>query len=631
MCQAADRSRESGFTLVEVIAAAMVLLVGMLGTLTLVEGAARATSSAGALEAATSLGREVLEKSKQVAYADLTTAAVQTKLKADPDLVSTQPAKWTISRRGVEYTVSVSVCAIDDAADGFGSRDGGSFCAGLPAAGTADRQAEDAKRVTVALTWGSGRRIRHATRSALRTSRTGADAPRITSMSVSSPTVPSPTAPVITNSGTSAATLAMAATSTTARVVISVGGVDVGNASSAGNARDWTYSLAISGMQDGTYEVGARAIDALGIASEVVTIPLVLDRFPPPAPAGLMSGRNEVIKNAVRSSVVELDWLPTDQPKVIGYRTYRPDGTLACPGSMTATVLTSSCMDFTPQTGTYQVAAIYRNAAGTLLEGARANAAIAAATGRTFYLGTTTANATGCGTAQAVRDMAEGTTGTDPETAAPLTKTDDTWRFCSPALGAGSIMAGNAGVVAYMDNLNTKDACPVTFGLFLNGTQVGSNATVNVPVLTTTVQTYTVSIPVPATTISAGAQLNVLYSQLSGSPCDQSHIRVGGTVNRSRLVLPGMVITLPSAPTGLTATRGTDGSVALTWSASPTSGIAFYRIYRDGQEHTQRYDATSEATTTYTDPNRDGGTHTYRVTAVTSSLTESLHTAGVTA
>lgn len=81
----------------------------------------------------------------------------------------------------------------------------------------------------------------------------------------------------------------------------------------------------------------------------------------------------------------------------------------------------------------------------------------------------------------------------------------------------------------------------------------------------------------------------------------------------------------PNEPIGpLTATKNADGSVTLKWSA-PSGGpaVVFYRIYRGSTNYTSRYDVTSSGLTTeYTDT--DAATeHSYWVTAVSSTLTES--------
>ena len=74
----------------------------------------------------------------------------------------------------------------------------------------------------------------------------------------------------------------------------------------------------------------------------------------------------------------------------------------------------------------------------------------------------------------------------------------------------------------------------------------------------------------------------------------------------------------------LTLVRNADGSVTLSWSA-PASGpaVSFYRIHRGGTNYNERYDVTaSGSVTTYTDTDA-AGEHSYWVTAVSSTLTES--------
>ena len=621
---------QAGYTLVEVLAAAMVLLVGILGTLALLVASSKATASAGASDAATSLAREILEKARASPYASLDADTVEARLRADPKLTSTTSEAWTIRRRNLVYTVDISVCAIDDAGDGHGNRSVGTFCAGTPAAGTADPQPEDAKRINVRLEWTVGGRTHQRNRSVLRTSRGGADAPRVLSVVTTSPAVSDPVAPVITTASITAVTFTIATTSTAETVILSAGGVDAGLATSLGNGRDWRFTLDIAGLQDGTREIGARAVDALGQTSTTVTIPLVLDRWAPGPPSGLRGGRNEVFKDGAATRVAEFDWLPSDQPKIVGYRTYRPDGSLVCPGSTSATNLASSCTDFSPQTGTYSVVALYY-AGTTLTEGAPATVSIPSDAGRTYYLKNSIGNKTGaCGTAKLFADLVENFAGADPEMLHPNTKTNDSTRFCGPALAAGTTDAGTARVVAFMTNTSTSETCPVTFDLFLNATRLAPTATVSVPPAVTTPQQYTVNLAATSATIPAGAQINLLYTQPSGAICDSSHIRFSGTVNRSRLVMPLLPFVGPQPPTAPVATRQANGAVDLSWTASPDSSVAFYRIYRDGREHTNRYDTTGGTDTTYSDPNRDGGTHTYRVTAVTSSLAESTQTAAVT-
>ena len=63
---------ERGMTLVEVMAAMVILLIGVLGTLTLVQGSLSSTSRTTAREQATNLARDLVERSRQADYANIT-------------------------------------------------------------------------------------------------------------------------------------------------------------------------------------------------------------------------------------------------------------------------------------------------------------------------------------------------------------------------------------------------------------------------------------------------------------------------------------------------------------------------------------------------------------------------------
>ncbi|MEJ7715467.1 MAG: hypothetical protein WKF40_07080 [Thermoleophilaceae bacterium] len=78
---------------------------------------------------------------------------MNTRLQALPGLTTTTPGSWTVKRRGVVYTISTSLCSIDDPKDGYGSHAGATYCADSATTGTADAQPEDFKRLTVDVSW----------------------------------------------------------------------------------------------------------------------------------------------------------------------------------------------------------------------------------------------------------------------------------------------------------------------------------------------------------------------------------------------------------------------------------------------------------------------------------------------
>lgn len=120
-----------GFTLIEVMVAASLLLVGVLGTLTLFSAASAATITTKAREQAVALQREIVEGARSLSYDRLTPNGVVPALQALPNLGDDQPGVpgWQIRRRGVTYTVAVGACSVDDPGDGVGAVDDSTFCA----------------------------------------------------------------------------------------------------------------------------------------------------------------------------------------------------------------------------------------------------------------------------------------------------------------------------------------------------------------------------------------------------------------------------------------------------------------------------------------------------------------------
>lgn len=113
---------EGGMTLIEVMVAMVVLVVGVLGVTTMLDTGNKVTRENLARDGATGLAREQLERVRDLTYASL----------ANPDSVatglipglgdssSTGVATFTTTRRGVTYTTTISSCVLDDPSDGIG-------------------------------------------------------------------------------------------------------------------------------------------------------------------------------------------------------------------------------------------------------------------------------------------------------------------------------------------------------------------------------------------------------------------------------------------------------------------------------------------------------------------------------
>jgi prepilin-type N-terminal cleavage/methylation domain-containing protein len=633
--------RESGFTLVEVMVAMALLLTAVLGLMSMTDSAARTTTDTKAREGAVNVEREILEAAGGIAYSQLSPTTLVPTLQALPGLTSQSgPGSWTLTRRdssgaaGFTYTVDATMCSIDDVSDGYGDPSGVTWCsAGVPS-GTADSQPEDFKRVAVTVSWTIKGQTHNVRQTALFAKNGAPDLPIINSLVLTTPVVGTPANPTISSSSATTATFTATATSTAQSVQYSVDGVNVGNATLSGS--NWTFTVNIAGWTDGAYMIGARAVNAAGVPGPTRTLTLTLARSQPAAPSGLVGGRNSVTSSGSLVAVAELDWLPNAERNVLGYRVYTPGGSLACPGSTSTLDLTSSCIDFSPVDGTYSVVALYRDSGGVLREGPASTVTVQplGPPYASFYFVDSQANGGSCATADGKRDADDNYAG-GTEGSFSFAASASTLNFCTRTLHpSDAVAAGTTKVYAWATNTGGS-ACSVTATLYLNGFFPFGSASASLPAHSNTPAALTWSFSTSAYTFANGDRVNVFFSTPNGASCNSTTMLFGGATRRSRLDLPtgsgGGPAGVPSPPTNLQGTANADGSKTLTWTA-PSGGnpVAFYRIYRDGVEYTQRYDATGDASTSYTDPNDDGLQHSYYITAVSTNLAESSYVGPVT-
>lgn len=359
---------ERGFTLVEVLVAIVVLLVGVMGVLSMATGASTATSRTKAHEAANGLARDMVEASHAEPYASLTAASLRSALEAREGLGDAAPGTpgWQVKRRGVTYTVAVSLCLYDDPRDGGGSHDA-SYCSdGAPAA-SSDSNPNDYKRVTFALSWAfDGRTERMSQASLIMNNDRG---PTVTALR---------TNPAGTNVVTSGHSIAFALTTSVqpARLEWSVDGAFqedlTSGISGSGTAYAFNWNAgnpcSNNGVMDGTYIVSAKAFSAAGVSPGPRGLTIRLNRCAPAAPTALAAGRNRW--------GVEVNWEDNREDDVVGYRVFRGIGsatpTAVASGPCSGVVKASTCIDPDPaptQPLGYTVRAVDRDAAGELRDG----------------------------------------------------------------------------------------------------------------------------------------------------------------------------------------------------------------------------------------------------------------------
>src|SRR5215207_2042038 len=290
-------SAQHGFSLIEVLMAITILLVGVLGAVALVDGASAVSSRTKAREGATNLARSIVEVGRAVPYKNLTADELYAALDSRPGLADALPgAGHTISSRGFLYQVSLQVCSMDDPKDNLGEDDGTiAFCPEsrhATGAGSArDRNPDDYKRVAVTLTWKNGTGTSSMKQTSLISNPVGGLGPSVTRLEAPSVSgVPK----TVTDPGVTSVVFYADTSTNAAEVDWSVNGARKGAASQIGASdRSWTFTWNINSpyVNDCTYVVQAQALDEEGRAGSPKALTIVLNRAAPSAPTLLEGGR----------------------------------------------------------------------------------------------------------------------------------------------------------------------------------------------------------------------------------------------------------------------------------------------------------------------------------------------------
>jgi prepilin-type N-terminal cleavage/methylation domain-containing protein len=300
-------THERGFTIIEMMVAVAVLLIGALGTLAMLDTANKRSRSAADRQSATAISRQVLEAAKGIPYRDVAPGTIVSTLRQDSALAGVSATPWRIERDNTTFTVEVEVCWLDERADGLGSRAPGNFCPGSGTGGPVDGNSIDHKRVTVVTAWDTDAGQGSVRQSTLVSARGGIDAPAVVSVQLTSP-VSSP----ITDPAATTASFAVTTNEDAAAVVWSLDGAEQDPATGA--YRDWTFIWELP-AGDGAYDVSAQAFNTAGLGGEVRSATVVINRFVPQAPENPAAARN--------NGIVETNWSASRERDVVGYRVYR--------------------------------------------------------------------------------------------------------------------------------------------------------------------------------------------------------------------------------------------------------------------------------------------------------------------
>jgi hypothetical protein len=686
--------QQAGFALTEILVSILILMIGTLSTLSLVSNSNAKLSQTRAREAAVNLSRELLETAHDVPFTQigepnwfrdsLTSTPGQT------GSVNTAGTQTTVQRRGVSFTVDVSACSVDDASDGFGAHPAGghAWCSDSPTAGSADSQAEDFKRVTTNLTWSfKGRSQPPLVQTATFGANGAAIGPAVSSLSITSPSGLSATQPTITSPSTT--TVTFSGTSAGANDMrFSVDGVEQTTGVSNQGSGTWQFNWDISQLTDGTYLIGATAVDALATRGPTRTLQVKLARSVPMTPRNVTGNYNYVYVSGTKTLAVELGWDANPEGNVTGYEVLK-GSTTVCSASLAIT-----CVDLNAaSTGstTYTVRTLYNDGAGnpgavstsysvtapTLLSPSHVRNIGQSSCGA--YDNWELITATGVaavGDRVVLRFESRGDPG---GTVAAFDSKSNTYSkdadFINSSNGqrvvvfsANITTAIASGDTIAVNHPSGADSWALAADVFTNvaatnpvdsvgtGVDTGSNP-ISASVTTSNATDLLVgavssansrSVTQPSgwtgfttqnpsgggtcrngsngNSTNAGAYRGVSSTgtytynpSLSGSGSWIGAVVAYKSNGESNLARPG-------TPTGLSITANADGTRTLTWNApSGTPAVEFYRIYRDGRDYTDRIDTAGAtgSSVTWTDTNAGGTSHTYRVTAATSTLIES--------
>jgi Tfp pilus assembly protein PilV len=353
--------REAGFTMVEVIVAAVVLVIGVLGTVALVGVASQQTVGANGLQGATNVARRVLEVAQSLPARNLTQSTAPAQIQAAaPDLAtSATDGTWVVTRGGLSYTITTTVCYVDDPSDQMipvAQRDS-TFCPGQPTPTSAqvtppDPQPQDYKRLTATVTWNAGSGRRSLTQSTIVSTRGNADLPQVSTLAMTSPSSCSSSCPQVTSTPTGGSIGFNAATTNypssftwliegnpqqTCPPTVTSGGNSCTQQSL--NSFNFTWGIGtpttavdpVTGatkctaggyVYDGTYNIGGRALDSSGNGGQDVSLPVTLNRCAPIAVPNLAITNRDGNGNFT-NPVIDLEWSANPEGDVVGYRVYR--------------------------------------------------------------------------------------------------------------------------------------------------------------------------------------------------------------------------------------------------------------------------------------------------------------------
>ena len=342
------RLRDSaGFTLIEVMIAALILIMGAGAAFALINSANRNVSMNQARSGATNLGRELTEFARTTDYDLLQPPSVVAALRKHTRIAGTLTGSaWTIERRKVTYAITTEVCTFDDPKDGFAAAAPPNVCpkaAAVPGVTSTDINGDDFRRVTYTMSWKVRGRAASTTQTALIVNPAGGLGPAIAKFTEPATQIVSATGNKLSWGGASTYELTTKSSAASVRWAVD-DGTSAGDAAPGPTLWGFDWSLGprvdpvVSWVRDGAYTIQAQAYDARGVPGEGKLITVYINRGAPEALKNVVGGWNET------NNVIDMRWDRYDERDLQGYKVVRVlDNKTVCPAA--GNELVATCTD----------------------------------------------------------------------------------------------------------------------------------------------------------------------------------------------------------------------------------------------------------------------------------------------
>jgi prepilin-type N-terminal cleavage/methylation domain-containing protein len=311
---------ERGFTLVEVMVAALILVSGLLSLLAMVDIANRTTATNRVRQESDSLAREVVENARQLGYTQLLPSALAATLQPQIPGATLSGANLMVARNGYTFKVSFSACSLDDPSDGYGNHDstpvsGGVWCPDVAANGAADSNPDDYKRLSVTVS-PTGLRTTPAVQQTVLIYDRPTRGPAVSCLSTtttcpgSNATYTSGTSQAfnVTNTALASAVQWLVNGNPPPTGQLPTGAVDPYQPSATTTTFTWNFPIA-----DGTYSITALGFDANGNSGTRSTLQITLNRHYAIAPTTFNAGWNSQVNG------VDMQWVPSVDQDILYY------------------------------------------------------------------------------------------------------------------------------------------------------------------------------------------------------------------------------------------------------------------------------------------------------------------------